>query len=122
MRRIFFAFSLLIFACLITATPAVAKPPMAFSPLFGPTIDCKSFQAIAHLSLPGATDEWSGPLYGSLDGEVLLGIIAGHDGDVTWHGAIGQGRGGSYTIGFGCVSGDPSECTDTLTFEVPHSV
>lgn len=120
MRRTLFALSLLIFACLITAI--VAKPHMATSPLSGPNIACKSFQAIANLSLPGATDEWSGPLYGSLDGEVLLGILSGNDGDVTFRRVIGQGRGGSYTIGLGCAPGDPGVCTDTLTFEVPNSV
>ena len=107
---------------------------VAISPLSGPNIGsaraeprCKSFQAIAHLSLPtstplAATHNWGGPLYGSLEGEVLLGILSGNDGDVTWRGAIGQGRGGSYTIGFGCAPGDPYVCTDTLTFEVPNSV
>jgi hypothetical protein len=67
------------------------------------------------------TDIWGGPLYGSLEGEVLLGIVSGNDGEETWRGAIGQGRGGTYTIGFGCA-GDPYVCTDTLTFEVPNSV
>jgi len=102
---------------------------VAISALSGPNIGkaraeprCKSFQAIAHASLPGATDEWGGPLYGSLDGEVLLGILSGNDGVVTFRGAMGQGSGGSYTIGFDCGSDNPSECTDTLTFEVPNPV
>lgn len=102
---------------------------LTISSLSGPNIGsagaaeprCKSFQAIGHSSLPGVTDEWDGPLYGSLDGEVLLGIMSGHDGALTFRGAMGQGSGGSYTIGF-CGSDDPSECTDTLTFEVPNPV
>lgn len=114
--------------CAITAVLGLIVA-LAISPLSGPNIGsaraeprCTPFQAIAHLSLPGATDEWGGPLYGSLDGEVLLGIMSGHDGVLTLRGAMGQGSGGSYTIGFDCGSDDPIECTETLTFEIPNPV
>src|SRR5215470_17393973 len=63
---------------------------------------CKSFQAIAQTTLPTSTpltpsDVWGGPLFGRLGDELFVGVLSGGDGDTTWHGAIGQGKGGSYT-------------------------
>ena len=113
--------------CAITAALGLIVA-LAISPLSGPNIGsaraeprCTPFQAIAHLSLPGAHDEWGGPLYGSLDGDVLFGVISGHDGELTFRGATGHGSGGAYTIGF-CDSDDPSDCANTFTFEVPNPV
>jgi len=83
---------------------------------------CVSFQAISQATLPSSTpltptDVWGGPLYGMLGSEVFLAVTSGSDGQDSWHGAIGQGRGGTYTI---CI-GYPA-CTDSLTYEVPTSV
>jgi len=88
---------------------------------------CVAFQAIVQATLPtstplAATDVWGGPLYGSLGGEVLLGILSGNDGSTTGHGVVGQGRGGSYTVGTGCVPGNLYACTDSFTYEVSNAV
>ncbi len=88
---------------------------------------CVAFQAIVQATLPtstplAATDIWGGPLYGSLGGELLLGILSGNDGSATGHGKIGQGRGGAYTVGTGCAPGPLYVCTDSFTYEVSNAV
>ena len=96
---------------------------------------CKSFAAIGQATLPSATpfvglpvDIWGGPLYVMLGGEFLSGIaiLSGNDGVDTWRGAIGQGRGGSYTVGVNCTApvnpGSVYACADAFTYQVPNSV
>jgi len=93
---------------------------------------CKSFVAIAHATVPSSTplgltvDVWGGPLYGMLGGEFLFGVLSGNDGVDLFHGTIGQGRGGSYTVGVNCtapVTPDTNyTCTDSFTYEVPNAV
>ena len=83
---------------------------------------CKDFQAIAQAWLPTSTrlaptDTWGGPLFGFLGGDLLVGVLSGNDGDETWRPHMGAGTGGAYTV---CV-GYPT-CTDSFTYEVPHSV
>ena len=103
---------------------------LAIGPLLWPGLgparaqsNCKSFEAIIQASLPtstrlAATDVWGGPLYGSLDGERLLGVWSGNDGVVSRQGVNGRGTGGASTIGFNCVPGNPFLlCADTLTVE-----
>jgi hypothetical protein len=85
---------------------------------------CKSFEAIAQAALPSSTplfktfDLWGGPLYGMIGSELLpQGVLSGNDGQDSWHGAIGIGRGGSYTV---CTN--YPVCSDTFTYEVPNAV
>ncbi len=83
---------------------------------------CKPLQAIVQASLPTSTpmaltDTWGGPIYGMLGGEPLVGAISGNDGAEEFKQHIGTGKDGLYTV---CV-GYPS-CTDSFTYEVPHSV
>jgi hypothetical protein len=83
---------------------------------------CRAFQAIAQATLPTSTplipaDVWGGPLYGMLGDELFVGVFSGNDGDEKWRGAIGQGKGGSYTV---CV-GYPT-CSDSFTYEVRNAV
>lgn len=86
---------------------------------------CKSFHAIAQAALPTSTplagsDVWGGPLQGTLGGGLLFGVFSGNDGVDTWRGpggAMGQGRGGSYTV---CT--DYPACTDSFTYEVPTAM
>ena len=83
---------------------------------------CKPFQAIVQASLPTSTqlaptDTWGGPLYGTLGGELFLGVLSGNDGNETWRPHMGAGRAGSYTV---CV-GYPS-CADSFTYEVANAV
>jgi hypothetical protein len=90
---------------------------------------CKSFQAIAQASVPSFTplglvkDVWGGPLYGMLGDEFLVGVFSGNDGVRESNANIGQKRGGSYTMGFGCQgSAGIYVCTDTITYEVANAV
>ncbi len=102
---------------------------------------CKSFQAIGHAVLPSGTplgltmpdgssgDEWGGPAYAVLGSEFLVGVMSGNDGSYPPHPHVGQGRGGSYTLGFNCIPpGQPGNstpyylCADTLTYAVPNAV
>jgi hypothetical protein len=91
---------------------------------------CKSFEAIGQASLPSSTplgltfDVWGGPLYAMLGGEFLgvSAVFSGNDGEETFRSHVGQGRGGSYTVGVNCNPGLFYSCTDTFTYEVPNAV
>jgi hypothetical protein len=85
---------------------------------------CKQFDALAQASLPSSTplfktvDIWGGLLYGMLGEELIpQGALSGNDGQDTWHGAIGIGRDGSYTV---CVN--YPACSDSFTYEVHNAV
>jgi hypothetical protein len=94
---------------------------------------CKSLEAIGQATLPSSTpfvglpvDIWGGPLYVMLDAQFVPGIFSGNDGTDRWHGAIGQGKNGSYTVGINCTApmtrGSVYTCPDTFTYQVPNAV
>ncbi len=70
--------------------------------------NCPDFRAIAQAKLPVDTplrpeDEgsWGGNVYGYLGQEMLVGIFSGNDGNVSWQGWVGMGKGGTYKFAFG---------------------
>jgi hypothetical protein len=101
---------------------------LAFAAIFLPVLGsraqaqpgCMAFHAIIQGSLPTPnrflpTDTWGGPIYATLGGEFLSGTMSGNDGDLSPHGTIGTGRGGSYKVCFG-------DCTDSFRYEVSNAV
>ncbi len=95
---------------------------------------CRSFDAIGQAALPSSTplgftfDLWGGPLYVMFDGQFVsdMAVFSGNDGSPVFRQHVGQGKGGSYTIGLHCTAPSvplaPYTCTDTLSFEVPTAI
>ena len=89
---------------------------------------CKAFYGMAQASLPTAnqfapTDTWGGPVWASLAGEPLSGGLSGNDGTQYGQGAVSILKGGLYKICFGtsAVWGGPTDCLDSLTYQVPQA-
>lgn len=65
-------------------------------------------------------DGWGGTAYLVLDnGECLVGVVWGTDGTTAWHGAVGIGKGGRYTLAFNPKPGVGFQ--DTFTIESTNS-
>ena len=101
---------------------------IASSPQVQAQQSCMAFRGIAQTTLPTSypilpTDVWGGPIYASLGGEVLLGGLAGNDGDPSRHG----GRAGTYRVDL-CPAPPPGApivpltCSDSFTYEVTNAV
>lgn len=108
-------------AFLLTAAPP--SPARAQQP-------GKAFRAVWSLTLPTPemllpTDTWGGPVYASLDGEFLLGLAAGNDGNETDYPSLSIFRDGMYTVCFAksvaAGWGGASDCADSFTWQVPHA-
>ena len=127
MKRIA-VFTLTLFIALTVS--AVLRPEFGSQPQA--QSNCEPFEAIAQAVLPSSTqlapqtgifDVWGGPLSGMVGSEYIQGVLSGNDGPRSPHPAIGQARGGFYTVGLDCtVEGGTASCKDTFTYEVPTSV
>ena len=109
-------------AFLLTAAPA--SPAHAQQP-------GKAFRALWFLVLPAPemllpTDTWGGSIFATLEGESLLGGIAGNDGKETDYPSFTIFKDGQYTICFAksvaAGWGGASDCADSFTYEVPHAL
>ena len=105
-------------AFLLTAAPA--SPAHAQQP-------GKAFRALWFLVLPAPEmllpmDTWGGSIFATLEGESLLGGIAGNDGNETDYPAFTIFKDGQYTICFAksvaAGWGGASDCADSFTYEV----
>lgn len=87
--------------------------------------DCIGVRGLAQATLPAAVllhdiDGWGGAVYLSLDnGEVLVGVFSGQDGNVSWKKDVGLGKGGSYTFAFNPLPGGGYQ--DTFTTSVTNA-
>ncbi len=108
-------------ALLLTA----ARPSPARAPQPG-----RAFRAVWSLNLPTPemllpSDTWGGPVYASLDGESLVGLAAGNDGNETDYPSFSIFKDGAYTVCFAksvaAGWGGASDCADSFTWEVPQA-
>lgn len=95
----------LMFVCAVAAAAVFLTVPSQHAQA---QQNCPSFRAILQAKLPvdvplRAEDEgsWGGNVYGYLGQEVLVGLFSGNDGNVSWQGWVGMGKGGSYKFQFG---------------------
>lgn len=84
---------------------AVALLLLPLSPQARTPQACTEFRAIGQATYPtphqlNPDDSWGGDFYGSLGGEVLIGIFSGNDGNVLQHGVTGMGTNGRYIFVF----------------------
>lgn len=120
-RNVFAVTSVLVLA-------AAAILLISFAPPAHAQQSCTAFRGIAQATLPTSypilpSDIWGGPIYASLGGEILLGGLAGNDGDPSRHG----GKAGAYRVDL-CPAPPPGApvfpltCTDSFTYEVTNAV
>ncbi len=105
------------FKCIVLTLAVVLAAVIAI--LLQPTLgsraqaqqNCPSFDMLiqAHFPLEPPLplrdgDGWGGNAYAYLGLEPLVGLFSGNDGNVTSHGWVGMGKGGSYKFAFGTLA------------------
>jgi hypothetical protein len=116
----------------VSAIALAAIALLALGPKAEAQQDCSAFRAIWLGSVPPAyqlvstDDGFSGPVYASLGGELLVGAMSGNDGVTTGHGVIGMGRGGEFKICFSPLQYRSetglSDCAESFTIGYRNGV